>query len=327
MSGEAVKFCRKILPKVSRSFAQSIPMLDDVLHIPVTIIYLQDRLLDSFEDEISEEEITLSQRMKLMDQVVELFRPTNDNAEEIACEIKKYAEFMPQDSLKELINSAHILRQAYDQLDNFAKEISFKWLEEMNRGMKKYLTKEVKTFIDLDEYCYYVAGTVGGFLTDLLIYYSNITEKKSEILLNNFTASGQFLQKINLIRDIRDDIDNREKHYWPLSSLNISIKDLIDKKKKEGMAALSRMLEDVKDHIPNLVNYYYALPQDMPGYREFYSINNALGLATIEKMEGNPAVLYGHKPVKVAKLTFLNIMNNPEKAFKERADSYIYSNL
>jgi farnesyl-diphosphate farnesyltransferase len=39
----------------------------------------------------------------------------------------------------------------------------------MNKGMQKYLDKKVETFAELDEYCYYVAGTVGGFLTDLKI--------------------------------------------------------------------------------------------------------------------------------------------------------------
>lgn len=48
----ALKFCKSILPKVSRSFALTIPMLDRDLYRPVLITYLQDRLLDNFEDEI-----------------------------------------------------------------------------------------------------------------------------------------------------------------------------------------------------------------------------------------------------------------------------------
>ncbi|MFY9497411.1 MAG: squalene/phytoene synthase family protein, partial [Halanaerobiales bacterium] len=186
-----------------------------------------------------------------------------------------------------------------------------------------YLSREVKTFIDLDEYCYYVAGTVGGFLTDLIIYYSSITEEKSKTLLANFNASGQFLQKINLIRDIREDVKDRVKHFWPLLSLQISLEELMDESKKErGLEALARMLADVKTHIPNLIHYYLAIPEELPGYRKFYSLNNALGLATIEEMDNNPAVLYGPERVKVDKLSFLKIMKNPEKAFLERAWPY-----
>ena len=323
MEGEAYQYCKKILTEVSRSFALSIPMLDDVLQKPVTIVYLQDRLLDNFEDEIPEDKISLEERFALMDKVVELFRPDNDNIEELAAEIAGYAGLMPDESLRELTGNALIIRKAYAELDDLVKELSFKWLREMNLGMKKYLTREVRTFIDLDEYCYYVAGTVGGFLTDLLIYYSDITEDKSETLLANFNASGQFLQKINLIRDIREDVKERVKHYWPLVSLRINPEELMDEGKKEaGMAALARMLDDVKTHIPNLIYYYLAIPEELPGYRKFYSLNNALGLATIEEMDNNPAVLYGPERVKVDKLSFLKIMKNPEKAFLERAWPY-----
>lgn len=322
LSEKAVKFCKKTLPEVSRSFALSIPMLDDILRNPVTIIYLQDRLLDNFEDEISDEDISIDRRMELMDQVVELFRPDNYKIKETAAEIAEFAKFMPEKSLKEMTANALLIRQAYDSLDDFVKEVSFKWLEEMNRGMKKYLTKEVNTFIDLDEYCYYVAGTVGGFLTDLIMYYSSISERECDVLLVNYNTSGQFLQKVNLIRDIREDVEKKEKHYWPLESLNITINKLLDKEnKEEGMAALDSMISDVKTHVPGLVNYYNSIPEEMSGYKRFYSLNNALGLATIKKMDENADVLYGKKPVKVDKLTFLNIMKNPEKAFLEKVRS------
>ena len=78
----------------------------------------------------------------------------------------------------------------------------------------------------------------------------------------------------------------------------------------------------MKTHVPNLINYFLAIPEDMPGYRKFYSLNNALGLATIEEMDNNPAVLYGPERVKVDKSSFLKIMKNPEEAFLKRAWQY-----
>ncbi|MFP4016427.1 MAG: squalene/phytoene synthase family protein, partial [Halanaerobiales bacterium] len=227
-----------------------------------------------------------------------------------------------------LTENALIIREAYDSLDDVAKTLSYKWLKEMNRGMKKYLTHDVKTFVDLDEYCYYVAGTVGGFLTDIVIFYSSISEGECDRLLANYNASGLFLQKVNLIRDIKKDFENREKHYWPLTSLKTSIRRIMDgENKKEGMNTLATMIDDVKSHIPNLISYYHSIPREMKGYRKFYSVNNALGMATIEKMEKNEDVLYGTKPVKVSKLELLSIIKNPEKHFIDYADRYMYSEL
>lgn len=50
MSEKAVRFCKKILAEVSRSFALSIPMLDDVMRVPVTIVYLQDTVRKVFQE-------------------------------------------------------------------------------------------------------------------------------------------------------------------------------------------------------------------------------------------------------------------------------------
>ncbi|MFW5986298.1 MAG: squalene/phytoene synthase family protein, partial [Halanaerobiales bacterium] len=234
----AVKFCKRILPKVSRSFALTIPMLDDELHLPVLIAYLQDRLLDNFEDEISDDDISLSERRQMMDCVVKLFNPgysgvDDYNIKELVEKIKNYRGLMPEKSLQKLTANAALIRRAYDTLEEKIKEISYKWIREMNQGMQKYLVQGVESFADLDQYCYYVAGTVGGFLTDTVIYKGDSDEKSRNILLENYNASGLFLQKINIIRDIKKDLESRDKHFWPLKSLEITAEELLDKANRE----------------------------------------------------------------------------------------------
>ncbi|MFP4016545.1 MAG: squalene/phytoene synthase family protein, partial [Halanaerobiales bacterium] len=118
MSEEAIKYCKKILPRVSRSFAITIPMLDEEIKLPVLITYLQDRLLDNFEDEISDQDISIEERKKMMDKVVDLFAPDADDIEELARDIGEYADLMPEKSLQDLTENALIIREAYDSLDD-----------------------------------------------------------------------------------------------------------------------------------------------------------------------------------------------------------------
>ena len=71
----------------------------------------------------------------------------------------------------------------------------------MNFGMQKFLKQEVYSFNDLDEYCYYVAGTPSGFLTELIRKRSKkLSEENSSILMENERDFGLFLQKVNIIR-------------------------------------------------------------------------------------------------------------------------------
>lgn len=314
MSTESMKFARKILKKVSRSFALTIPMLDKEIQDEVLLTYLQDRILDNFEDEIQPPNFKLQQ--DLMDRVSRIFSTEDYNRNQDFKLIKENSSLIEKADLEKLTRNIDLIYQVYQSFDDQIQKISHKWLEEMNQGMQKFLNKEVNTFADLDEYCYYVAGTVGGFLTETIIYKFEIKGEQKKLLKENFNEAGLFLQKVNLIRDIREDLENRNKNFWPLKDLDVTAKDLIEPQQKEkAMAALSVMLKDLKEHTPALKKYYQALPSELNGYKKFFAVNNSLGLATLEKLENNPKVFYGKKPVKTSKLTFLNIMRAPEKYF------------
>jgi len=289
-------------------------MLDEEIKNEVLLAYLQDRILDNFEDEIHPPDLELQKEM--MDKVSRIFSTEEYDRSSDFRVIKDKSELIESESLQKLTKNIDLIYQCYQDFDLDIQKISHKWLQEMNQGMQKYLTKEVQTFADLDEYCYYVAGTVGGFLTETIIYKFDINQKKQQVLLDNFNQAGLFLQKVNLIRDIREDLESRDKHFWPLKELNISEVELSNSRNEEkALEALSKMLSDLKSHIPALKKYYQALPKELKGYKKFFAVNNALGLATIDKLENNADVFYGKKPIKVSKLKFLNIMRAPEKKF------------
>lgn len=316
MTADSMKFARKILKDVSRSFALTIPMLDDEIKDEVLLVYLQDRILDNFEDEIQPARPEFQKKM--MNKVSRIFSTEKYDRSSDFQILKEKSKVIENKSLRKLTANTDLVYQNYQNLELEIQLISHKWLEEMNQGMQKYLTKTVKSFADLDEYCYYVAGTVGGFLTETIIYKFDIKAEKAEILRENFKDAGLFLQKINLIRDIREDLANRDKHFWPLEELGITEDTLIDPypaNKKEALAALEKMLSDLKTHIPALKKYYLALPDSLKGYKKFFAVNNGLALATIAKLENNLDLFYGDKPVKVSKLKFLKIIKSPEKYF------------
>jgi len=314
MSDKSLKFCRDILSKVSRSFALTIPMLDDIIRNEVLVTYLQDRILDNFEDEV--EELDFAKRKMLMDTVSKIFSSRDYDRNEDFEIIEKNSSLIKNPSLRELSHNIRQVHAAYDKFDDQIKVFSYSWFVEMNQGMQKYLQKKVRTFSELDEYCYYGAGTVGGFLTDLIIYKMDMEDRKKEVLKENFNEAGLFLQKVNLIRDIKDDLENRAKHFWPLADLKITEEELRDKENKSGaLKALNTMLKDAGKHTETLVKYYRALPDELSGYKKFFAVNNALGAATLEKLKDNKEIFYGSRPVKVSKIEFLKILKSPEKYF------------
>jgi farnesyl-diphosphate farnesyltransferase len=89
----------------------------------------------------------------------------------------------------------------------------------MGNGMADYATGEhrentsVATIKDFDLYCHYVAGLVGHGLSDLFAASGLETDELSkERELSN--TMGLFLQKTNIIRDYREDLDDG-RQFWP----------------------------------------------------------------------------------------------------------------
>ncbi|MGM0420198.1 MAG: squalene/phytoene synthase family protein [Bacillota bacterium] len=322
MNNTAISFCRDILKEVSRSFSLTIPMLDNKIKDAVMIVYLQDRLLDNFEDELPD--ISDRKRRALMDKVVEIFNPAHKKAPPEINEIVDYADDFEDKSLRKLTQNIDLIWEAYQGLDAYVKARSFYWLKEMNTGMKKYLDFSIDNFDNLDEYCYYVAGTVGGFLSDLIITKFNPGKNQIKIIKDNFNEAGLFLQKVNITRDIREDILNRERIFWPLKELDIQEDEFLQKEHKEkALGALEQMINNTRQHIPALMDYYEALPEEARGYKRFFAVNNALGLATLERIKDNADVFYSSKPVKVSKLEFLSIMKSPSQKMKGYAQKEI----
>jgi len=321
MTQDPVKFCQEILKKVSRSFALTIPLLDPAIREPVMIVYLQDRLLDNFEDELPG--LEQEKRKELMDRVVAIFQPGHSHLPEAVREIQGWTQKFSSPAHQELVAGSDLLWQAYHSLAPEVKKTSYRWLEEMNRGMQQYLDREISSFAQLDEYCYYVAGTVGGFLTDLILLRTGVSSEKSRILQDNFVDAGLFLQKVNITRDIKEDIESRSRIFWPLAELGVSKEGLLDPDKQDrALEALDQMINSAASHIEPLLTYYNALPRSLKGYRRFFAVNNALGLATLNKIRSNPEVFQAEKPVKISKLSLGRVLKSPEKRLYQLAETF-----
>ena len=191
-----------------------------------------------------------------------------------------------------------------------------RWLKEMNFGMQKFLKQEVYSFDDLDEYCYYVAGTPSGFLTELIRKRSkDLSEEDSSILKKNERDFGLFLQKVNIIRDFREDILDNEKIFWPgflFEKYQVKPEKLLDEANKEkSMEILEYMLDNACKHIEPVKAYLNSIPDEYAGFRAGAAVNFAMGVATLDTMRNNSKVFYGDKPVKISHESRDNIISDP----------------
>lgn len=89
----------------------------------------------------------------------------------------------------------------------------------MGDGMADYASGEhrentaIATIKDFDLYCHYVAGLVGYGLSDLFAA-SGLESSEIASDKNLSDSMGLFLQKTNIIRDYREDLDDG-RQFWP----------------------------------------------------------------------------------------------------------------
>jgi farnesyl-diphosphate farnesyltransferase len=116
-----------------------------------------------------------------------------------------------------------------------------------------------------NEYCYYVAGTVGHMITELAIDHYRLNDQVAERLRATSESCGRALQKTNIIKDFVEDLRRgvcylpeqwlKEENYRPLSLAGASL------------AWKGKVLADVLRELAQSVTYLVALPYKAAGLR------------------------------------------------------------
>jgi farnesyl-diphosphate farnesyltransferase len=323
---KALQYCRSILQNVSRSFALTIPLVEKNILVPILVGYLEARIMDSFEDENPGKSIDTKKRIKNINKIISIIKdPYNLEAKKNIKDIGRVAaDFISNPHYLDLAQNMDKVIAVHKTMDKYAQSSISLWFGRMAKGMKKYLNKRIDTFRHLDEYCYYVGGTVGGLVTDLLIKNTGkATSSQIKTLRMEKSDFGLFLQKVNIIRDFRQDILNNEKIFWPyqlFQKQNLAPRDVLIKKNKiKAMAILEKMISNSKKHINSVKRYIHAIPEDYPGFKKASIINFLMGVMTLAKIKNNPDVFYSNIPVKIDKSIAKAIISEPIKCFENMA--------
>lgn len=191
-------FCFDSLKNVSRSFNIVIKQLDDENMRVVCIFYLVLRGLDTIEDDMS---IPIEDKKQML---LNFHNDIENNDYSVECGDKP--------EYRNLMKNFYKVNRSYKQLHSKYRDVIKNITHEMAKGMVEFLDKSsMDTTEEYDSYCHYVAGLVGIGLSQIFtlsgLEFNDLT--KHEKLSNSM---GLFLQKTNIIRDIKEDYD--EKRYW-----------------------------------------------------------------------------------------------------------------
>ncbi|ORX54979.1 farnesyl-diphosphate farnesyltransferase [Hesseltinella vesiculosa] len=163
----------------------------------------------------------------------------------------------------------------------------------MGNGMADYATGEhrvntsVNSIKDFDLYCHYVAGLVGYGLSDLFVAsgLEDASVAKDKALSNNM---GLFLQKTNIIRDYREDLDDG-RQFWPQEIWGNYAEHFGDfikpENKDKARSCLSAMVLNVLELIPDVLTYLKQLQNQ--SVFNFCAIPQVMAIASLALVFNN----------------------------------------
>ena len=261
------KYCIDMLPKVSRTFAPTIQRLPQPLCLQVTVAYLLCRIADTIEDSTV---LDIEQKQKLLKDYANIMKEHSSiklNA------FMKHIRLLPHEGCEyELVHNVPLILDVYNTFPQKVRSGISKWVAEMSAGMSKYVQSKsnssqnfLSTFKELDEYIYYVAGTVGNLITTLFSNYSQHITHNISVTLRKYSESfGKGLQMVNIIRDMPDDW-TCNRSYMPnelLKKYNLTRQSIFDMDNvQRGKTMLEELIQIALSYLDAALQYIVTIPK------------------------------------------------------------------
>jgi farnesyl-diphosphate farnesyltransferase len=308
----SLRTCFVYLERTSRSFSAVIQELHPELLVPVALFYLILRGLDTIEDDMT---ISASKKEPLL----RTFHTI------ISEEGWTFDGSGPNEKDRGLLVDFKVVIEEFNQIKPAYRAVIEDITEKMGNGMAEYANDAefksgVKTIEEYNLYCHYVAGLVGEGLTRLFVE-ANLA---NPILLDRphlHESMGQFLQKTNIIRDIKEDWDDKRR-FWPQeiwSKYVDNFGDLFEEKNRDAaLNCSSEMVLNSLEHASECL-FYLAGIKDQSVFN-FTAIPQAMAIATLELVFRNPEIY--KRNIKITKGQACRLMLDSSQSLKPVCDIF-----
>jgi len=290
---------------VSRTFALSIDLLEEPVASWICTGYLLCRTADTVEDEPS---IPPERRADLLETYSAVLAAEEDVA--AASFLSAATDAGPADGGDDWAALADTDR-ALRLLDSFDPEVQAAMqgvIREMADGMAGFLRRHadsgglrLETVEELEEYCWYVAGTVGKLFTDLLGCHGAIGDPDPE----DARAFALLLQLVNIAKDVRGDFESEDNVYLPgewLAEEGVDHAAVGDPSATPAVArVVGRVVDRAAGYAPGARRYLRTLPEDEAGLLEAAGLPYLLALGTLRELRGREREAVVEGGVKLAR--------------------------
>ncbi|WP_243041330.1 phytoene/squalene synthase family protein [Dyella sedimenti] len=284
----AAAYQEEILPKVSRTFALTIPQLPPALRHVVANAYLLCRIADTIEDEPA---LSAEQKGQYEAAFVEAVTGRID-AQAFASEVAARLSDATSESERELVARLPLVLEVTQSFNTAQRAAIIECLQVMSQGMHEFQRvvglQGLATLKDMDRYCYVVAGVVGEMLTRLLVDFEPELVPQYKTLMRLAVSFGQGLQMTNILKDQWEDRshgvcwlpqDVFARHGVTLQDLRAGQQDA------HYAQAMTELIGVAHAHLCDAVEYSLIVPARHAGFRRFCLWSIGLAVLTLRNLQ------------------------------------------
>jgi farnesyl-diphosphate farnesyltransferase len=271
------------------------------------VAYLLCRIADTIEDTV---DLQVEQKKKLLHHfAASVASPREDTT--------YLREAFPEsdDAEANLCFHADRVLREFARLSQAEQSAIRPWVEEMCRGMADFSREVVhvnggqlpalKDVAELDQYCYYVAGTVGHLLTGLFGLRLSARDKSRIPELESYSTSfGLGLQLTNIIKDAAQD----HRRGWSFIPQDLCAEEGIDVAAlfSQGHSDASRrvfagLIAKARGHLEDALRYSMLLPATQYRIRLFCLTSLFFAVRTLRLAASDDGRLADGATVKISR--------------------------
>ncbi len=309
-------YCVNTLPKVSRTFALNISVLNGDLHKSILIAYLFCRTIDTVEDA---GKLDAADKIRLLLDFASLLKDTENRSVALTQWIEDISIVDGSPADLDLLQNTQKVFNAFDSLqENFQQQI-IPSVCIMAQGMAYFQKKfgsEQMTLLEnseeLEEYCYFVAGAVGEMLCNLFLQeMSGLSATNKETMRRTAISFGLGLQITNISKDIVAD-RGRGWSYVPRSFIEANgltpDEFHAGASTEKDLKVLESLLNKTVGHLNDALDFTLAIPASNMRIRLFCIWPLWMAMETVAILHNNHDLLKSDANVKITRQTVRRIL-------------------
>lgn len=303
-------WCHDAVQGVSRTFALTVDVLEEPMSTHICLGYLLCRIADTVEDAGHIPPETQADLLRTYDRALDPADETD--IAEFASGVEPWlpAPTERSDDWTVVANASRVLA-AFEGLPPDVREAIVPPVRELIDGMAMFVERHadegglrIDDCAELEEYCYYAAGTVGNLITNLLAR-GDIAEERRRRLYATAEEFGLLLQLVNISKDVYDDYTEENNVYLPanwLADEGLSQEEIVAPQNRDRAATVVRRTADhARSFLDDAETYLEEMPLTEGNTVAAWGIPFLLAVGTLRELAARPEDALTERGVKISR--------------------------